>query len=63
MIHICGTEKDNDFFLMYEDAAELTGATVQTGAGEITCPAGTIAMKAGMKNIKQLDGNGNWVDC
>ena len=47
--------------LLYEDADELTGTRIETAnAGVVECLPGSVAMKAGFKDICQLDADGVW---
>lgn len=49
--------------LLYANASELTGKTITTAnAGTVKCEVGSVAMKAGFKDIKQLDASGTWQD-
>lgn len=47
--------------LLYEDADELTGTRIETAnAGVVDCLPGSVAMKAGFKDLRQLDADGEW---
>lgn len=50
--------------LLYTDDADLSGDTLETVNGNVVdCEVGSIAMKPGFADMKQLAPNGNWVDC
>ena len=50
--------------VLYTNDSELTGNTLMTyNGGTVVCEVGSIAMQAGFANMKQLDADGNWVDC
>ena len=65
-IYVIDNLKNKNFAvrgLMYDNVSELTGDTVTTvNAGVVKCEAGSVAMKAGFKDIKQLDSNDIWQD-
>ena len=49
--------------LLYTEESDLTGETVATeNGGTVTCAVGSIAMKAGFADMKQLGADG-WVAC
>lgn len=49
--------------LLYTDEADLAGETVTTeNGGTVTCAVGSVAMKAGFADMKQL-GTDGWVAC
>ena len=49
--------------LLYTDESDLSGETIATeNGGFVTCAIGSIAMKAGFTDMKQLGTNG-WVTC
>lgn len=49
--------------LLYTDDAELDGDTLLTeNAGTVICEKGSIAMKPGFADMKQLGPDG-WVEC
>lgn len=49
--------------LQYSDAVELTGSKIQTvNFGLVECELGSVAIKAGFNDMKQL-GDTGWVDC
>ena len=50
--------------LLYDEAGELTGATISTANfGTVECESGSVAFKAGFADMKQLGSNGTWKDC
>ena len=49
--------------LLYDSESELSGNVLETAnAGTVLCDVGSVAMKAGFKDIKQLDASGTWQD-
>jgi hypothetical protein len=49
--------------LLYDNVSELSGKVLVTAnEGTVKCDVGSVAMKAGFKDIKQLDSSGTWQD-
>ena len=49
--------------LLYDNVSELTGAALTLADGTpIVCLPGSVAMKPGIKDLKQLSSAGTWVD-